>query len=199
MRRGRLRKTLGETGLNTSFLDTPEAAAAWLAQQPHTSSPSFALCANEAAWCRRLVETVVLLSEPHLVALAAESEGRGFPLMDHPDTAVVFDPEKLRKALPVLAVGVSGPAPVGTNFLTLSLGASQVPALSNLLGAGIEPFRKAFYPVMDAGFHKKLQEPLFEALLRHDVGTAWHSEVRAWQLGQTLPAVPARRPSGPRF
>lgn len=199
MGRGKLRKTQGTTGLNTSFLHTPEAAAAWLAQQPHTSSPSFALCANEPAWCRRLVEAVVLLSEAHLVALAAESEGLGFPLMDHPDTAVVFDPEKMKKALPVLAVGVSGPTLVGTNFLTLSMGALQVPGLSSLLGAGTEPFRQAFYPVMDAGFYKKLQEPLSEALLRHDVGAAWHSEVRAWQLGQTLPAVPARRPSGPRF
>lgn len=184
--------------MNTCFLATPDAALAWLAQQPLTDASALMACGEDGAWRRRLVEAVLLLAEVHLVALATEHQGKGFPRLDHPETGLALDTKSFRSQRPGL--GLSGPSWVGDqNYLFTSLNMGHVPALACLEGVPAGVVQQAFMPLVEAVFHKALNEPLSAALGRYELGIEWPAERRAWELEQALPSMIPVRPKTPRF
>mgnify|MGYP000546412321 CR=1 FL=1 len=185
--------------MNAYFLATPDAALAWLAQQPLADTSALMACGEDGAWRRRLVEAVLLLAEVHLVGLATEHQGKGFPCLDHPETGLALDTKSFSSQRPGLGLGLSGPAFGDQNYLFTSLHMGHIPALACLEGVPAGVVQQAFMPLVDAVFHKALNEPLSAALGRYELGIEWPAERRAWELEQALPSMIPVRPKTPRF
>lgn len=192
-----MEQTPGNAGVTDLFLNTAADAEAWLAAQPPLASIDPGLVIG-SAWSRRLVEAVVLLSEKELVAMAATTSY--FPAVG-PDTSVRPGFKKTANNESVM-VELAGPSKTGGNNLMVGMPAGKLPGLSGLEELPLEVLEKAFSALSQSGFHKRLEESLQEALLRHaaDLDPQWPQEIRAWQLDQRLPqAAPRRAPAGPRF
>jgi len=168
-----------------------------LAAQPPLASIDQSLVIG-SAWSRRLVEAVVLLSEKQLVAMAATASY--FPALG-PDTVVAAKFKKEGEKGRV-KVELAGPSKAGGNTLTVGMPAEKLSGLNLLEEIPSGVLEQAFSVLGQSGFYKGLEEPLFEALLRHaaDLDPQWPMEIRTWQLDQRLsPANPRRAPAGPRF